>query len=101
MKFHPHARVAGDVANVAGFHAVFRNDPELLAYVAIADGRATRLSTLAASRFEQSISGRDQPNGEHELDRRIEYVLLERVNNHPFHAATILGPLAKRRERLY
>jgi hypothetical protein len=47
MHLQPDARIAFDISDVAGLHAVFGDDPELVADASVPHWSATRLSTPA------------------------------------------------------
>src|SRR5579864_9696631 len=86
-QFHPHARVALDIANVSRLFTVFRHEPELPAKMPVADRRTTRLSRFAPDRLKQRVSGWHKSNRKQKLNLWIEYVLLQSVNDSVFHGA--------------
>src|SRR5579864_5001764 len=84
-QFHPHSGVVLDIANISRSFTVFRHEPELAAKTAVADRRTTRFPRLAPDRLKQRVSGRYKSDRKQKLDLRIEYVLLQSVNNPVFH----------------
>lgn len=76
MKIDSHMWIVRDVSNVAGFHAMFGDNPELVANVAVAHWITSRFAGLAANRFQQSITGRNNADYEQKLYRRINHVFL-------------------------
>ena len=61
------------------------HQPELVSNTSIAHRRPPWLARLSSFRFGQSISGQGQTNRKRELDRRIQKILLKRVDNKVFH----------------
>jgi hypothetical protein len=79
-----------DVSDISSLHAMLCHYPELISYMSIADWRAPWLPRLSSSRFEQRISWQRQPDCKREPDRRIEDVLLKRVNDLMLHFVNTL-----------
>jgi Winged helix-turn helix len=79
---HPGYLGTQDVSSV---HAVLCYKPELVSHMSIAHRRAAGLSCFASFCFEQRISGQGQSNRKGDLDRRVQQVFLNRVNDPMLH----------------
>src|SRR5207244_2900791 len=74
---------------------MFRHNPELPAYASVAHGSAPELACLATDSFEQRVPWPPKADGEEKLNRRIEKVLLQEVNNATFHVGGNCCPLPR------
>src|SRR5437016_4159995 len=72
---------------------MFRHNPELPAYASVAHGSAPELACLATDSFEQRVPWPPKADGEEKLNRRIEKVLLQEVNNATFHTRPPTGTI--------
>ena len=84
-QFQPHARVTRNIANVPCLHAVFGHNPELIANSSVAHWSTPRFSGLATNSLKERIPWRCNAKRKQNLDRRIEKILLQQVNNPIFH----------------
>jgi hypothetical protein len=89
-QFQAHARITHNIANVPSFLAVLRHDPKLPAHESVAHGGTARPSGLAAGRFQETISRRDQADRKQKLDGRVEQVFLKKVDNAMFHCLVLM-----------
>jgi hypothetical protein len=69
------------------------HNPKLLANASITNWSMARLSSLAPDGLKQRIPWRCQTNSKHNLDRWVEQVLLQRVDNPMFHGSPANAPL--------
>ena len=90
-QFQAHARTTGNIANVPSFLAVLCHDPKLPAHESVAHGGTARLSGLAAGRFQESISWRDEAERKQKLDGRVEQVFLKKVDDAMFHCLVLVN----------
>ena len=84
-QFQAHARVASNIADVPGFTPMLGHKPELVADASVTHGGAARLAGLAAYSFKQRVPWGRQPKRKQELNRHVEQVFLDHVNNAVFH----------------
>jgi len=89
-QFQAYARISYNIANVPSFLAVLCHDPKLPAHESVAHGGTARLSGLAAGRFQESISWRDQADRKQKHDGRVEQVFLKKVDNAMFHCLVLV-----------
>jgi len=90
-QFQAHARSTRNIANVPSFLAVLCHYPKLPAHESVAHGGTARLSGLAAGRFQESISWRDEAERKQKLDGRVEEVFLKEVNDAMFHCLVLVN----------
>jgi len=69
---------------------VFCDDPKLLAHESVAHGGTAPLSGLAAGRFQEPISWRDQADRKQKHDGRVEQVFLKKVDDAMFHCFVLM-----------
>ena len=69
---------------------MFRHNPKLPTYTSVSDGSASSLAALSADRFEKCISRPHKPDCEQQLNRRIEKILLQEMNNATLHYSLVL-----------
>jgi len=80
-QLQPKAWIRLNITHVPCFDAVFRHDPELIADAPIAHRSAPRLARLAPSGFQKRIARRHNADRKQNLDRRIEEIFLQQMNN--------------------
>ena len=90
-QFQAHARSTRNIANVPSFLAVLCHYPKLAAHESVAHGGTARLSGLAAGRFQESISWRDEAERKQKLDGRVEQVFLKEVDDAMFHCLVLVN----------
>src|SRR5215470_7407922 len=78
-------RITLHVADVSRLYPMLCYQPELVANTSIAHWRAPWLARLPAFGFEKCISRQRQTHRKRKLDRRVQHVLLKRVDNAVFH----------------
>src|SRR5213080_582763 len=83
-QLQPNAWIRLNITHVPCLDAVFRHDPELIADAPIAHRSAPRLARLPSS-FQKRISRRHNADRKQNLDRRIEEIFLQQMNNPMFH----------------
>ena len=79
------ARIFGNIANVAGIHAMLSDEPELLANTSVTHRGAARLAGLAADGFQERATRRNNSQGKRKLDGRVENKLLHQRNDLALH----------------
>ena len=84
-QFQTYMRIMLNVADLPRPHPMLCHQPKLICDTSSAHWRAAWLSGLPSFRFQQRISGQRQSNRKRDLDWRVEYVFLKRVNNPMFH----------------
>src|SRR5437016_7259717 len=84
-QLQPNAWIRLNITHVPCFDAVFRHDPELIADAPIAHWSTARFARLAPSGFQKRIAWRHNADSKQNLDRRIEEILLQQMNNPMFH----------------
>jgi len=84
-QFQSHSRMTHNIEDVSCLHAVLCHDPEPMADARVANRSAASLPGLATAGFEQRIPRRRDAYCKQQLNRRIEHVFLQRVNNLVFH----------------
>ena len=84
-QLHAYARITDQIADVSSLHAVLCHDPKLFADASVAHRSAACLPGLATGRLKQRISRRRDADRKEKLNRRVEHVFLQRVNNPMFH----------------
>src|ERR1700687_628719 len=84
-QFQPYAWVRRNIADISRLHAVLRHKPELIADPTVANWNPARLPALTSDGFEERIPWRRHADSEEQLNRRVEHVFLQRVNNLMFH----------------
>src|SRR5439155_17793008 len=84
-QFQPNAWIRLNITHVSCLHAMLRHDPELIVDAPIAHRGAPRLARLAPSGFQKRISRRRNADRKQNLDRRIEEIFLQQLNNPMFH----------------
>jgi hypothetical protein len=79
--------------HVSRFDAMLCHEPELIAHAPIADRSAARLPGPVADGFKQRITRACDANRKQNLDRRIEKIFLQQVNNPIFHLSPEPAPI--------
>ena len=74
-----------EIANIVSLHPVFSDNPELIAYKAIAYRCASRPARLATYSLKQSTARHCQAGGKQQLVRNVEDVLPQGMDNAPLH----------------
>jgi hypothetical protein len=83
--FHSDLWISSDIADIGRTFAVLCHDPELPPHETTANGSTSSLSALPTHSLQQSISGWCNAQSEKKLNRRVEKILLDEMDNFPFH----------------